>query len=345
MTPDAPLSAFTRRELLGQRALARRDDRLFKKTIEETETSPPIFITSLARGGTTALLNAMSTLPEIATHRYADMPFITAPMLWSRLGGDRKTVEERERAHGDGLKIGLQSPEAFDEVFWILNWPEKYKPDQIEFWTPTDLKPESQEFFARQFRKIVTLRRPTSDAASVIAPRYLSKNNANIARIDLLKAMFPACQIVVPVREPSAHAASLFRQHKNFIHLHAEDPFTRRYMRDIGHFEFGSLHRPMAFDLDLIGQFEKDDPNYWLAYWISCFDHLSSQAEKVTFVRQSDLRASPQSTMDTLLAALGLANSDEMTWRTYFREGEDLAQDDLFEPQLLARARSIYALF
>ena len=342
---DRLVHAFAFASPWVQRSLARLDNRLFKTTIAETADAPPIFITSLARGGTTALLNAMSTLPEIATHRYADMPFVTAPMLWSRLGGDRKTVEERERAHGDGLKIGLQSPEAFDEVFWILNWPEKYQPDQIELWTPSDIKPESQVFFERQFRKIVKLRGADGGTLSDPVPRYLSKNNANIARIDLLKDMFPGCQIVVPVREPSAHAASLFRQHKNFVDLHAKDPFTRRYMRDIGHFEFGSLHRPMAFDLDLVRQYEKTDPNYWLAYWISCFEHLSGQIEKATFVRQSDLRTSPQSTMDSLMAALGLPAKSDMNWRVHFRDGEDLTQDDLFEPALLARARSIYALF
>ena len=342
---DRLVHAFAFASPWVQRSLARFDDLVFKTTVRETAGRPPIFITSLARGGTTALLNAMSTLPEIATHRYADMPFVTAPMLWSRLAGDRKSIEERERAHGDGLKISLQSPEAFDEVFWMLMAPEKYKADHIELWTPKDLNTDAQLFFERQFRKITKLRRGDLTEAANMAPRYLSKNNANIARIDLLKAQFPGCQILVPLREPSAHAASLFRQHKNFVLQHAEDPFTRRYMRDIGHFEFGDLHRPLAFDLDFVRQYSTDDPNYWLAYWISCFDHLTQHVEKATFVRQADLRTSPQETMEQVLNAAGLASPQTIDWRGHFRDGEDPRHDDLFDRALLERARSIYQLF
>jgi hypothetical protein len=262
------------------RVLARLDDWLFARTVAAVPETAPVFVTSLARGGTTALLNALHGLPGIATHRYCDMPFIAAPILWSKLAGRRRSVVERERAHGDGLSIGLQSPEAFDEVFWRLHWPMKYGEQKINLWHAADRKAEAQAFFARHFRKIVLLRRPDSTPDV----RYLSKNNANIARLDLLREMFPGCGIVIALREPAAHAASLFRQHGNFSRLHAEDHFVLRYMRDIGHFEFGALHRPLAFDPGLLAPYALDDPNYWLAYWISAFEHVSRHAESLLIV-------------------------------------------------------------
>ena len=48
---------------------------------------------------------------------YADMPFILAPNLWSKINLNHQT-ELSERAHGDGILINSESPEAFEEVFW-----------------------------------------------------------------------------------------------------------------------------------------------------------------------------------------------------------------------------------
>ena len=77
------------------------------------------------------------------------------------------------------------------------------------------------------------------DLAKQAPCRYVSKNNANVARLPLLTEMFPDCSLVIALRRPSAHAASLLRQHENFLRLHKEDPFTKACMRDIGHLRPG----------------------------------------------------------------------------------------------------------
>ncbi|WP_190275698.1 sulfotransferase [Thalassobium sp. R2A62] len=321
-----------------KKTLARVDDSLFAGRISKTPKAPPIFITSLARGGTTALLNALHDMPEVATHRYADMPFLSAPMLWSRLASQRRHIVERERSHRDGIKIGLQSPEAFDEVFWMLHWPEKYHETRIDLWLSGDFKVEAQEFFNKHFNKMAQIRRPRSRGTV----RYLSKNNANIARLSLLPKIFPDCQIVVPLREPSAHAASLYRQHKNFAKLHAEDDFSKRYMGDIGHFEFGALHRPIAFSHNFLTGRDLEQPDYWLAYWITCFEHIADHIDSLILLKQDDLREKPEQTMECLLASLGLSNTASKQWDGYFRREPDAARDDLFDKALLARARTVY---
>ena len=329
-----------------QKSLARIDDRLYRRQIEQVADAPPIFITSLARGGTTALLNAMHDLPGIATHRYCDMPFITAPMLWNRIAGLRTEIATRERAHGDGIEIGLQSPEAFDEIFWMIHWPEKYSDSGIALWQASDAKAEAQAFFLRHFRKITLLRqqsRVLCEGNAAAPMRYLSKNNANIARLALLPDMFPGCQILVPLREPSAHAASLYRQHQNFSRLHLEDSFSKRYMRDIGHYEFGSLHRVISFDTDNLVRNTPDHPDYWLAYWIACFEHVSRQTDVVSLVAQETLRTEPQQTMDAITDKLGLKGAHSREWASHFVRDKDIAMDHFFDSGLLERARGVYS--
>ena len=315
---------------------AKLDDRLFAGRIEAVPWVPPVFITSLARGGTTALLNALHGHPGLATHLYADMPFLGAPLLWSKLRRSKRTVIERERAHGDGMQIGLDSPEAFDEVFWHHFWPEKYSDDAIALWRAEDEKPAATAFFKRHFRKIVSLRRPDSGEAA----RYLSKNNANIARLDLLPKMFPGSAIIVPLRHPAAHAASLFRQHTRFLQIHASDPFALRYMRDIGHFEFGQLHRPLEFGSVVAGQLGPDHPDYWLGYWLDAMRVVSQHRDTVIFVTQDDLRSAPQQTLRALADKLGL--SPVPNAQGHFRAEPDVPPRGRFDADLLAEAEALY---
>ena len=81
-------------------------------------TGDHVFITGLARAGTTILLNALYESNFFASLTYADMPFVLAPNLWSKISFKEKDLELKERAHGDGIKVSTESPEAFEEVFW-----------------------------------------------------------------------------------------------------------------------------------------------------------------------------------------------------------------------------------
>ena len=264
------------------------EDSLFSKDLGRVEPGPPIFITSLPRAGTTILLTALNAAPELATHLYRDMPFVLAPLLWSRLsGGFRKQATLRERAHKDGIQIGYDSPEAFEEIIWRTFWPEKYGPEGIALWSGDDAKAEGRDFLLRHFRKIVALRCGGAPRAG----RYLSKNNGNIGRLDLIPRLFPDADILVPLRKPLAHAASLHRQHLGFLKRHEEDPFARRYMGDIGHYEFGALHRPYLFEgfEDLTRGLEPTALDYWLAYWVAAFEHVATRLDRVHLLGYEDM--------------------------------------------------------
>lgn len=331
--------AFSSRRV--QLLAAEIEDSLYCSNFQNFEIGPPIFVTSLPRAGTTVLLTALNSVPELATHLYRDMPFIMAPVLWSRLiGGYRQEAATRERAHRDGIEIGYDSPEAFEEVIWQAFWPEHFKPDGISLWSPEDADAEAKAFMHRHFQKIVYLRLGENTAAG----RYISKNNANIARLDLIPHLFPGAQIIVPVREPVAHAASLKRQHENFRNLHAEDQFTRRYMADIGHFEFGALHRPIQFELfeSLSTGLTPGDLDYWLAYWVAAFEHIGQHRESAHLVNYERVCEGGEMAGGLLCELLGLDPSNAGAIGAHFRAPPGRQHLNSHRSELRDRAEALY---
>jgi hypothetical protein len=303
----------------------------------------PVFITSLPRAGTTLMLEALNHFPSLASHTYRDMPFVLAPILWSRLSGPfRQTAELKERAHGDGMDVGFDSPEAFEEILWRTFWPHKYAGAGIDLWRPEDSSRDARGFFSSHMKKIIALRRPDR----LHDGRYLSKNNANVARLGLLVRMFPDAKILVPVRQPLAHARSLLRQHRNFLEMHHESPFVQRYMADLGHYEFGAVHRPIRFpDLDdLIANRDPLTIDYWLAYWVAGFRHVLLHRDHVIVVSYEGSCADPARAVEAICARLDV--DDEglgPTVAELFRRdqpagkrGEDADQE------LLERAEQLY---
>jgi Sulfotransferase family len=314
----------------------------FGSFIEDVPEQRPVFVTSLARAGTTIVLELLHQLPDFASHTYRDMPFVMAPVLWSKLSGAfRKPAVLKERAHGDGLDVGFDSPEAFEEVVWRTFWPDHYQADQISLLSADDDNSEAAAFLRTHMRKIVALRRPATKTTA----RYLSKNNANIARLDLITSIFPEAQILLILRDPLEHAASLHRQHRNFGALHREDPFVQRYMADIGHFEFGELHRPFAFPRleTLIAGQTSEEPDYWLAYWIAAFDHVRARRDAVTLVCYEDLCDGGVEAFIRLCSALGVKGGEAVVQAgAGLRPWVPRADADMFDPGLRDKARAIY---
>ncbi|WP_420587430.1 sulfotransferase [Ruegeria sp.] len=305
--------------------------------------SQPIFVTSLARGGTTAVLNALHDAPEIATHIYRDMPFVTAPVMWNKLaGGQKRSVRRQARAHGDGMQIDLNSAEALEEVVWKMFWPQNYTGATIPLWKAEDQVPQANRFLHDHMASIIRARNVQAPPGTQSKTRYCSKNNANIARIPYLLKAFPDCRIVVPIRRPECHAMSLLRQHLNFSSLQNDDSFVTRYMADIGHYEFGNLHKPFLFPDLSQGALDAHQPDYWLDYWTCAFQEILRYKESCIFVLQDDLRSTPQATMMALYKNLGLSAGDQ-DFPSYFHSQPDVTETEAFTPERLQQAQDLYA--
>jgi len=327
-----------------QRAAADVEAGLFGRRLGEVACEPPLFVTALPRAGTTLLLEALAEFDEIATHTYRDMPFVAAPLLWDRLSAAfRKTASLRERAHADGVMIGYDSPEAFEEILWRLLWPEKYHDDRIDLWHAADAGAAERAFLEAHFKKIVGLR-----AAGVAKARYASKNNANIARLDLLPELFPGAVVLVPVRDPLEQATSLWRQHLRFRQLQVEHPFVAAYMADIGHYEFGRLHRPFAFDdFPAWSQDRRPDQlDYWLLYWIAAYEQVDAVRRRVPVqpLGYEGLCAEPRAALGGLAERIGLPRGDALA-RAVARvhaPPRPRAEPARFDKAMAGRARDLY---
>ncbi|NEP86713.1 MAG: sulfotransferase [Okeania sp. SIO2C2] len=259
----------------AQIALADMEDSMFAKELSSCRIERPVFITALPRAGTTLLLECFDSTPEFATHCYRDMPFVLIPCLWDRFSKSfQKNIESQERAHGDGMQVTPDSPEALEEVVWKTFWKRHYHKDRIIPWE-NETDREFEDFFRSHMRKIIMLRKQV-DAEGV---RYVSKNNLNIARTKLLNQLFPDSIMIIPFRDPFNHTASLLKQHRNFLRIHQEDSFASDYMRAIGHYDFGKNLCPVDFDswFDKRESKEADSLAFWLEYWVASYRHLLAQ--------------------------------------------------------------------
>ena len=273
-----------------------------------------IFITGLARSGTTILLNAIYKSNLFASLTYADMPFILAPNLWSKISYKKGNNDYKERAHRDGIKFSLESPEAFEEVFWK---------------TFDENDHETIDKF-RIFINNINFKYNKN--------RYLSKNNQNIKRVSLISESFSESKILIPFREPIQHAYSLLYQHKKFIDYSKKDKFIAKYMKLIGHTEFGPNYYPMnkkylyfLNDLDI---------NHWIEQWNYVYSNLLElviRHENVKLISYEKICNSKEYWLQ-ILDYLGINDIYEFE----FKESKKVISLE-FNNELLKKASSVYS--
>jgi hypothetical protein len=273
--------AFSTRQ--AQIGMADLEDIIFRDQLTHHALDRPIFITALPRAGTTLLLELCVASGACASHTYRHLPFVLLPLLWHRLSkGFRRADVPRERAHGDGMLVSVDSPEAFEEMVWLAFWPEHYKRDRILPWQEEEHS-VFRDFLENHCKKIVAVSATGDDDRSDCpgtSLRYVSKNNGNIARLPWLVRHFRDALFVIPFRDPVQHCASLRRQHLNFLEIHRRDAFARTYMKGIGHFDFGDNLRPVDFAgwLDISPYRNPLQMDFWLAYWRVAYGSLIDAA-------------------------------------------------------------------
>lgn len=329
-----------------QKALVDIENLIYSKRFKNIEIDRPVFITALPRAGTTLLLEILSTLDCFATHTYRNMPFLMTPLLWHtfsrRLRADSIPFK---RAHGDGMIISYDSPEAFEETLWHAFWPDKYFDDRIATWTADDrdVHGEFDTFFKAHVSKIIALQARATGRTNHV--RYLSKNNMNVSRIPKITRLFPDAIVLVLFRDPFDHAASLLRQHRNFLNLHTTEPFTQRYMRDIGHFDFGANFRPVCFDpwLKQETPHHTDSADFWLRYWCAAYRYLlAGTDDKTVFVSYDSMLTEPVTALSRIAQATGLQSTDLAAAARRFRSSTRHTVDSNIPPSLLEEARELH---
>lgn len=322
----------------AQHALADVENTLYADELPLLEA--PVFITSLPRSGTSILLRILCNTGHFASHTYRDMPFVLCPMLWNRFSHRFHTEDTaEERAHGDGLEVSANSPEAFEEVVWKHFWPEHYHSDRIRPWTSEDHNAEFNSFFETHMRKVCAVREENG------APRrYLSKNNLNIARLASPPPPLQKGTLLIPFRDPVQQAASMYRQHERFLEIHDEDDFVRAYMEAVGHHEFGKGLRSVNFNDWLDDAPPPADFAFWVQYWTMAYEYvLNHQSESTTLVSYARLTAEPNEALSHLANILNIPKTDLVSQSDRLHPPRTHDVDTSSVPgELLQRATDIY---
>ena len=319
---------------------------LYKKELSNVESNNEVFVSGLPRSGTTLVLELLYKSNEFSTFSYRHMPFLYSPLLWKKLSSPfSKTAESVERAHGDGMEVSFDSPEAFEEAIWLSYLEDNYVgSDHLK---PLSLKTTSSKF-ARNFQLIIKkLLLETGNDGKV--KRYISKNNANCSRVSVIQKLFPTATLIMPFREPLAHIGSLMKQHRQFCELHDEDKFSQHYMRWLGHFDFGENFKPINFNqwLDSLSQSPNyGDENFWLEYWIAAYtDMLSNRQSNVHLLDFDKLLQNPAESLASLADAAKMGDKTALIEqsKTIRTPTSKPKSSDSIRPELLNKAMALYA--
>lgn len=293
---------------LGNWETAALQDRLGEVAIDR-----PTYICGLARSGTTILLTLLTEHPETTTHRYRDFPALFTPWAWNWFvdRAARRNEQPSERAHGDGLMVTADSPEAFEEVLWTAFWPPGQETVGPVLDRSSD-RPDFESFYRDHIRKLFLVRGGS---------RYVAKGNYNLIRLRYLHKIFPDAKFVIMVRDPVWHIASLMRQHQRFRAMHEIDRRGRRYMRRAGHFEFGLDRRPIDTGDPRVASVAqlwrgRRELAGWALYWAVIHDHLSEALatdaglrNASLVVRYEDFCANPEQVLAAILTHCELTDA------------------------------------
>jgi len=332
---------------------------LKKATRDPRLVDQPVYVMGLARSGTTIVLEILEKAGPFHSPTYRDMPFVLCPNFWQGLTKhSRLNAKLAARAHGDGIAIGFDSPESFEEVFWrtacetqagpALAYAPISQDDLADFaaYRQLSLRAALQNS-AGQPQNLHTLHSPQVSPTPQ-SLRYLSKNNNNVMRIQQLSDQAGA-HLVLIIRDPLATAWSLYRQHQRFVQIQADDEFVRAYMRWLGHHEFGQGHKPLASGIQHLQGFNPMQPDYWLAYWLGIYQNLwdtftvllPDQCDRILWMSHERMCKAPAQELNRLFSFVNIDHATEV-YTGMLRQVKDIDLTDHFDTDLTQRARALH---
>ena len=255
---------------------------LFRKKNKLIRIKHHLYITGLARAGTTIMLRSIYASNKFASLTYRDMPFVISPNLWNYISKYLKTKKTIMRKHNDNILINLDSPEQFEEIFWNLKTSNEYNfKNCLKYYNVNSYNLELYELFIKNC------------LLKYNKQSYISKNNNNLLRIKSLMKKFPNAKFLIIFRNPLDHSISLMNQHINFSNLQKKDKFIKNYMNCLVHHEFGLNQKQMLFDEEDAINISKDNINFWLLQWINFYKFALKEklklSKNIIFVDYKDI--------------------------------------------------------
>jgi hypothetical protein len=260
------------------KSLAKLENSVLEDKLQDIRIDKPVYVAGLARSGSTILLELLNEIPGVVSHCYKDFPPVFTPYAWNTLLGYMGTGNNvaAERAHKDGIMVTQDSPEAMEEPLWMSFFPQAHDPSVSNVIAADTPDNGFGEFYLAHIRKLLAVRS---------GERYLAKANYQITRLEYLLALCPDAKFVLPVREPSAHIASLMKQHNLFVRGQSANEQARKHLRRVGHYEFGLDRVPIntgdnAASEEIINLWASDDAVLgWARYWNQIYTYIADRLE------------------------------------------------------------------
>lgn len=296
--------------------LGRLESSVLRDEIEAVQPGPPVWICGMARAGSTILLEVLNSAPGFTSQQYGDYPWLWTPYWrnWLRARLPRSSPTASERAHRDRLAVTPESPEAFEEAFWMQAFPDRHDPN-VDQRLIADLRNDrfDRRFDAHQ-RKLLLVRG---------ANRYLAKANYQLPRIAYLLRRYPNARFLIPVRDPFEQVESLRRQDAGFRQLDEEDPAVSAHMARVGHFEFGPQKRvynlgDAALTASIVDHFSRDESvagyaRQWVAQYGYALELMRSDpaiGRACLWVGYEQLCADPANELARITRHVGIETND-----------------------------------
>jgi hypothetical protein len=296
--------------------LGRLETSLLRERLTAIAVSKPVYVCGLARSGTTLLHHILASPAGVATHRVKDYPMVYTPYWWRQATARRRPTAPRERVHRDRVLISPESPEAVEEMLWMAFFPHCHDPSVSNRLAAGSRHPAFEAFYRAHLAKLLLAERAT---------RYVAKANYHVARLEYLVRLFPDARIILAVREPVTHIASLVRQHQWFCRGQREHPPALRWMQRLGHFEFGRDRRPMNLgDCERVQTIRRtwaagEEVRGWACYWDMVYGHLArligtdARVRAATMVvRFEHMCAAPSETIRAVLQHCALPDREQI---------------------------------
>lgn len=296
----------------------------------------PIYITGLARAGTTIILEMLDKHPDLASHKYQNVLMPYLPDWFSEMANRFNFYKKPfERLHRDGIFVNRESPEAVEEVFWQKFFKNLHNEKVSNVLSKSDSNPKFEKFYELHLKKLILNQN---------CSRYLAKNNYLVSRLDYLLKIFPNSKILLIIRNPVEHIASLIKQSKLFRLLEQQNPLLPDWLKIVGHNEFG--RNQMCINVgntDLINEVRKlwrKKTSYvkgWAFYWTSIYNFIADQLEtkknlkKATLiVRYDELCETPEIIIDKILDHTELSAEKFETVKKFY--GGNLHKPTYYSP-------------
>lgn len=285
---DCVSNTMSRAETISLSNKIKKNRNTFYILQQQIKLRKPIYITGLARSGTTILLEMLSKHPDLAAHQYKHLVMPYLPYWFGLMLNKLKiSTESFERFHQDRIIIDQDSPEAVEEIIWQKFFTDLHNEKVSNILSPDLNHPKFELFYRNHIQKLLLGQRAT---------RYLAKNNYNITRLEYLFKLFPKASFLIMVRNPINQIASLIKQHNLFLKMEEKNPYMTDWLRLLGHHEFGVGlkcinigNTAQLFKIKELMRKKKTNVKAWAYYWDYLYNYIANLLETNSKLRNATL--------------------------------------------------------